>query len=94
MQAARAALAAAGYRTQKEGQHYLALQSLAFTIGLTPDIVKRLDKFRQKRNISDYEQAGLVTEQEADEMVSLAREVREQVEQWIRKDHPELVQKR
>jgi len=32
VQAARAALAAVGYRARKEGQHYLVLQSLAFTI--------------------------------------------------------------
>ncbi|MFW6105095.1 MAG: hypothetical protein ACOC7P_00775 [Chloroflexota bacterium] len=36
VQAAKAALAAVGYRARKEGQHYLILQSLAFTIKTDP----------------------------------------------------------
>ena len=90
LQAATAALAAAGYRARKEGQHYRVVQSLAFTINTDPAIIKQLDKFRQKRNISDYERAGLVTEQEAEEMVTLAKQLRDDVEQWLRIHHPEL----
>lgn len=84
VQAAKAALAAAGYRARKEGQHYLVLQSLAFTIETDPATIKQLDKFREKRNISDYERAGLVTEQEAEEMIALAKQLRDDVEQWLR----------
>ena len=62
LQAATAALAADGYRARKEGQHYRVIQSLAFTINTDPTIIKQLDKFRQKRNISDYERVGQVTE--------------------------------
>jgi len=56
-----AALATVGYRARKEEQHYLVLQSLAFTIKTDPAIIDQLDKFREKRNISDYERAGMVT---------------------------------
>jgi hypothetical protein len=49
-----------------------------------------LDKFREKRNISDYERAGLVTEQEAKEMMALAKQLRHDVEQWLRTHYPEL----
>jgi uncharacterized protein (UPF0332 family) len=90
VQTAKAALAAAGYRARKEGQHYLVLQSLAFTIKTYPAIIKQLDKFRQKRNISDYDRAGLVTEQEAKEMIALATQLRDDVEQWLRVHHPGL----
>jgi len=45
---------------------------------------------RQKRNTSDYERAGLVTEQEAEEMVALAKQLRDDVEQWLHIHHPEL----
>ena len=62
LQAAAAVLAAVGYRARKEGQHYRLIQSLAFTVNTDPAIIKQMDKFRQKRNISDYERAGLVTE--------------------------------
>lgn len=91
LQAATAALAAAGYRARKEGQHYRVLQSLAFTIHTAPDIIIQLDKFRLKRNASDYDRAGLITEQEAEEMIALAKQLRNDVEQWIRKNHPRLV---
>jgi HEPN domain-containing protein len=90
LQAARVALAAVGYRARKEGQHYLVLQSLAFTIEADPATIRQLDKFREKRNISDYERAGLVTEQEAKEMIALAKQLRRDVEQWLRTHHPGL----
>jgi uncharacterized protein (UPF0332 family) len=90
VQAAKAALAAVGYRARKEGQHYLVLQSLAFTIKTDPATIKQLDKFREKRNISDYERAGLVTEQEAEEMIALGKQLRDDVEQWLRVHYPGL----
>jgi hypothetical protein len=88
--AAKAALAAVGYRARKEGQHYLVLQSLAFTIKADAATIKQLDKFREKRNISDYERAGLVTEQEVEEMKGLAKQLRRDVEQWLRAHYPHL----
>jgi hypothetical protein len=90
LQAAAAALAAAGYRARKEGQHYRLMQSLAFTINAKHSVIKQLDKFRQKRNMSDYERAGLVTEQEAAEMIALAKQLRIDVDQWIHAHYPEL----
>lgn len=93
LQAATAALAAAGYRARNQGQHYIVLQSLAFTLELSPGVIKRLDKLRQKRNFSDYERSGAVTEQEASEMVDLAIKIRADVERWLRTHYPELTRK-
>ena len=88
---ARAALAASGYRTSGEGNHYWTIQSLAFT--LQPDIksIKKFNKFRKKRNISDYEMTGMVSEQEVGEMLSLAQDLRAAVEKWLHEHHPELM---
>jgi hypothetical protein len=91
LQAATAALAAAGYRARNEGQHYRLIQSLAFTVNTKPAVIKQLDKFRKKRNMSDYERAGLVTEQEATEMIELAKQIRNDVEFWIRLNYPDLI---
>jgi len=63
---------------------------LAFTIKTDPATIKQLDKFREKRNISDYERVGLVTEQEAEEMIALAKQLRADVEQWLRAHYPSL----
>jgi len=92
LQAAIAALAASGYRAKKEGHHYRVIQSLAYTIKAEPALIKQLDKFRQKRNISDYERAGMVTEQEVGAMILLAEELRNMVTFWLKKNHPELLQ--
>jgi len=91
LQLAVAALAVCGYRTGREAHHYRAIQSLAFTIGASADLVDQLDSFRKKRNISDYERAGAVSEQEAREMLGLAKSLRETVMTWLKKNHPELI---
>lgn len=91
LQLAIAALAASGFRPGREAHHYRAIQSLEFTIGASLDLVDQLDGFRRKRNISDYERAGGVSEYEAREMLALARTLRETVEAWLGANHPELM---
>ncbi len=91
LQAATAALAAAGYRASREAHHYRVIQSLAHTIEADPGVINHLDKFRKKRNITEYERAGSVSEQEAKEMFALAKNLRDDVEKWFRSTHPELL---
>ena len=93
LQAARAALAASGYRTVGESHHYRVIQSLAHTIKLEPKAVNKLDAFRKKRNTSDYDMAGTVSDREAEEMIELAIKLREDVEIWLYAQHPELMGK-
>ena len=88
---ATAALAASGYRAPQEGHHYWTIQSLAFTMRLDGKTIEKLDKFRKKRNISDYEMTGMVSEQEVGEMLSLAQDLRAAVEKWLHAHHPELM---
>jgi len=90
---ARAALAASGYRTSGEGNHYWTIQSLAFTLKPDAGTIKKFNKFRQKRNISDYEMIGMISEQEVTEMIALAQELRDMVTEWLKKNHPELIGK-
>ena len=90
---ARAALAASGYRTSGEGAHYLTIHSLAFTLRLDARTIRKFNKFRQKRNISDYEMIGMVSDQEVTEMIALAQELRDMVTEWLKKSHPELMGK-
>lgn len=91
LQAATAALAAAGYRAAREQHHYRTIQSLALTINWPATKVSRLDRFRQKRNIGGYETAGLVSEREAREMHELAASLRDDVLAWLRENHPKLL---
>jgi hypothetical protein len=53
--------------------------------------VAQLQGFRKKRNISDYDRAGSVSQQEANEIVGLAKELRNQLSAWLAANHSELV---
>ncbi|MEW6263961.1 MAG: hypothetical protein AB1641_12875 [Thermodesulfobacteriota bacterium] len=90
LQAATAALAACGYRA-REAHHYRVIQSLALTIGADPSLVRKFDLFRKKRNIGGYERAGMVSDQEATEMIALAEGIRRDVKNWLKSHHPQLV---
>ena len=91
LQTATAALAAAGYRPARESHHYRVIQSLAYTIEADLDIIKQLDVFRKKRNIGEYERAGIISDHEASEMIALANQLRDAVPAWLKKHHPELI---
>jgi len=90
LQTATAALLACGYRASREMHHYRVIGSLAYTISANKDLINKLDKFRKKRNISDYEIAGAVSQGEAKEMFELAKELRREVEERLEVTHPEL----
>jgi hypothetical protein len=94
LQLATAALAASGYRSARNAHHFRIIQSLALTVGADVKLVAHLDAFRKKRNVSDYERAGLVSEKEAQEMVALARHLRQLVDTWLRTSHPNLLKER
>lgn len=91
LQAATAALAACGYRASREVHHYRVIQSLTFTIGADPSLVRRFDAFRKKRNIGGYERVGTVSDREATEMIALAEQLRRDVKEWIKSHHGDLV---
>jgi HEPN domain-containing protein len=91
LQATTAALAACGYRASRDAHHYRVIQSLTLTVGADPSLVRKFDAFRKKRNISGYDRAGMVSDQEATEMISLAERIREDVEGWLESCHPEFL---
>jgi len=93
LQAAKAALAAAGFRvaSSEKGHHYRVIESLRHTVGLDSTDVDLLQKMKKKRNISDYEVAGAVSGREADEMAVLAQRVRDAVVRWLVTEHPALL---
>jgi hypothetical protein len=86
-----AALAAAGYRAERANQHYRVIQSLSLTLQCDVATLRKLDAFRRKRNLADYERAGLVSESEVQEAIAAARHLRQQVEAWVRSEHPHLL---
>jgi len=91
LQAATAALAAAGYRAGRDAHHYRILQSLEFTAGPDVSVLRHLDAFRKKRNLAGYDRIGAVSDLEVREIIRTARTIRRQVETWIREAHPGLL---
>ena len=91
LQAAAAGLAASGYRAARGSHHYVIIQSLAQTLAVDARTLGKLDGFRKKRNAAEYEITGAVTELQAEEMAALASRLRTDVEEWLRRNHPESV---
>lgn len=93
LQAATAALAAAGYRASRAQHHYRIVQSLRETIGADATLVNTLETFRKKRNVTGYERVGLVSDADANAMRALAVQLRDTVTTWLRKHYPPLIVK-
>ena len=93
LQAATAALAAAGYRPSRDAHHYRVIQSLRETIGTDAAVVATFDAFRKKRNISGYERIGLVSDADAEAMRALAVALRGGVMAWLKRYHGDVLKK-
>jgi hypothetical protein len=91
LQSATAALAAAGFRAERANKHLRTIECLEFTVGLDKSKVRLFDKFRRKRHVAVYEQVGAISSREADEMIEMAKKLRQRVETRIRSDYPQLL---
>jgi hypothetical protein len=91
LNAATAALSASGYRADRDQHHFRTLQSLEYTVGLQPAVLRQLDGFRKKRHVSTYDPAGSVSDLEVREIVHLASSLLEQIVSWLRSEHPGLL---
>jgi hypothetical protein len=87
LQAATAALAAAGYRASRDDHHYRVIQSLEITLGKDTKFVRAFDAFRKKRNVSSYDIGGGISHREVEEMLGFAQTLQQDVEHWIRTNH-------
>jgi len=92
LQAAKAALAATGYRVPKRGNHhYYTIQSLRFTLKADPSTILKIDAVQKKRNVGEYERAGTVSDREAQDALDLAKTTCKQVREWLQARHRRLM---
>jgi len=86
------AVHAAGYRIKhRGGGHYNTFLALKAAMG--PSIhtmADYLDLCREKRNELSYEAANVVTDTDADELVTKTEELRKNIESWIALNHPHV----
>jgi len=91
LNAATAALMAAGFRADRDQHHYRTLMSLEFTLGPDARTLRRLDGFRKKRHVSTYDRSDTVSDQEASEIATLAAELLHDIVTWLKTSHADLV---
>ena len=92
LQAAKAALAATGYRVPNRGNHHhYTIQSLRFTLKADQTTILKIEAVKKKRNVGEYERAGTVSDREAQDALDLAKTVCKQVREWLRGKHRRLM---
>ena len=91
---ARVALRASGYRVPKgtPSHHYYAIQSLQHTVGLDTQVLRQIEAMGKKRATADYVRVGEVSESMVEETVVFAEEHCESITDWIRTQHPTLIE--
>ena len=87
------ALLASGYRVRKgEGHHKRAIDSLHYTLGEhwsdTADHIERCSRLRAQ---AIYERIGGVSEEDADDLLNTAKQLRADVINRLKANHPALV---
>ena len=88
----RILLSAEGYRPSHELQHYRTLAALPEILGEAKKAdAEYLDDCRKKRNIVEYDEVGGASESDADELIEFVKDLRDEVMNWLKKNHPELL---
>lgn len=82
---------AAGYRPRSAGAHYNTFAALEVADAAFAAVSAYFDGCRIKRNVSEYEFAGGVSDTDADGLLKAAQQFAVDAEAWIKTHHPELV---
>jgi uncharacterized protein (UPF0332 family) len=90
LQLATISLLAAGYRAGRgESKHYRVIQALPLVMGEQYSTLRNyLDNCRRKRNVSEYDAVGTISEKEAEDLLQTVKEFKIAVESWLKKNHP------
>ena len=79
-----------GYRLRSSAHHYLAIESLQYTIGLSDSEVSELQKLRRMRARAMYDQVGAASREDAQAALEAAKAVAERLTTWLVQEHPDL----
>lgn len=86
-------LHASGYQAERNLQHYRTIQALPLILG---DRYKSdadyLDMCRNSRNKAEYDSVGVVSEQDAEELIQFVNTLRDDVLHWLKTHYPELLE--
>lgn len=87
-------LHSSGFRPEKNLAHYRTLQSLSLILGEKHNSnADYLDACRKKRNETEYDFPGNVSEDEFEELMDFCKELKAEVLAWLKKNHKDFVPK-
>jgi len=93
LQCCTIALYCRGYKpAHGQSEHYHVIQSLLLTMGDDYiEIRDYLNACRSKRNVSDYDSAGTVSESEVKELITTSEELYLKLKKWLYNNYPEYI---
>jgi hypothetical protein len=95
LQIAICALRVNGYRTTSAAGHQqVAIQLLPKSIGIETGSVRLLDEYRKKRSLGLYQADFEPSEKEVKAVIEAVERLRAGLVAWIKKNHPELLNKK
>lgn len=92
LQLATITLYCRGYRPFGLGHHFTVFQAMKESMGDDyADLADYFDACRVKRNVTDYDRAGGISEVEADELLKEASQFREIIVNWLKSYYPRFL---
>lgn len=84
-------LYASGYRAARSQHHNRTLATLPLILGPERGTdAAYMDQCRMKRNTLEYDQVGVVSASEANELLEFVEGLRTDAMEWLKKERPEL----
>jgi uncharacterized protein (UPF0332 family) len=91
LQLATIALYASGFRAFGAAHHWATFQALPEIMGAQAQArADYLDNCHSKRNVTDYDRAGEISQREVEEILAEARAFRDDLLDWLKRNHPRL----
>ncbi len=81
-----------GYRASHGNHHYRTIMSVSEILG--PEWTESADYLngcRMKRNTLEYDYAGVVTENDVQELLEFLAGFKKTVQEWLNQHHPDLI---
>jgi len=81
-----------GYKTRGAGHHFTVFLAMKEILGKDYySLADYFDSCRAKRNITEYDYSGNISEAEVKELISETKEFKETVLNWLKENHPEYL---
>jgi len=81
-----------GYKTKGVGHHFTVFLAMKEILGRDYySLADYFDSCRAKRNITEYDYSGSISEAEVEELISEAAEFRKTVLDWLKQNYPEYL---